>query len=102
MDPTSLDSYCRLAAVLQLSDRFWAYKMARKPRGLAGTHNLGLIGGLVNRRKKQNNQELIFDPSIVLYRLPSLRYVASALAEHRDHSQPSVGNLQGMCVIWWC
>jgi hypothetical protein len=28
--------------------------------------------------------------------------VASALAEHRDHSQPSVGNLQGMCVIWWC
>jgi hypothetical protein len=28
--------------------------------------------------------------------------VASALAEHRDHSQPSVGNLQGTCVIWWC
>jgi hypothetical protein len=36
----------------------------------------------------------------VFHMAPTL--VASALAEHRDHSQPSVGNLQGMCVIWWC
>jgi hypothetical protein len=28
-------------------------------------------------------------------------FVASALAKHRDHLQPSVGNLQRMCVIWW-
>jgi hypothetical protein len=29
-------------------------------------------------------------------------FVASALAKHRDYSQPSVGNLQGMYVIWRC
>jgi hypothetical protein len=29
-------------------------------------------------------------------------FMASALAEHRDYSQPFVENLQGMCVIWWC
>jgi hypothetical protein len=45
-------------------------------------------------------------PTVVCYRYRQKGHlanrVASALAEHRDHSQSSVGNLQGMCVIWRC
>jgi hypothetical protein len=52
--PSLLNVYAATAAQL-LSDKFWAYKMARKLRGLAGTYSLSLISGLVKCRTTNKN-----------------------------------------------